>query len=160
MRKRMFMAATTACVVALAALPALAQSKPKKKGEEVKYENQKEVMKEMGLCIKEMQTLSDQLQKEKLFAAQSKLRKGISAQGERMAELSEAWKPHLKGEKAAKLADDMIASSNDLVKVSKPMGKKAVVHECVMAVRGLCGECHRGYRPKEEAGEKKDSEGK
>jgi len=133
-------------VVFCAAAVGLAQTTAKKKGEEQKFENQKGVMTEMGACFREMQALSDKLDKEKLGT--SKLRKDLGTQAGRMAKLSEAWKPFAKPEKA-KLADDLIAASNDLTKAAKPMGKKAQIPGAVMAVRMVCAECHKGYKPKE-----------
>jgi len=148
-----------ACLVGLGAGVCAAQGKSRKK-EMQKFENQKEVMKEMSVCFKEMTDLGDKLEKEKQFSAQAKLRKGIAAQGERMAELTEAWKPFTKGEKATKLAEDMLKASNELAKAGKFGGKKAAAIEGVMAVRTSCGECHKGYKPKEDAGEKKGAEAK
>ena len=150
---------TMACLAGLGAGTCEAQSKAKKKEAE-QFADQKAVMKEMGPCFKEMQGLQEKLEKEKQFSAQAKLRKGIAAQGERMAELTEAWKPFTKGEKPTKLAGDMLKASNDLAKAGKFGGKKAAALEGVTAVRTACGECHKGYKAKEEAGEKKGTEGK
>ena len=153
---------TCLLVVGIAVLtvdPCHAQSKSKKKEAE-KFENQKAVMKEMGPCFKEMQGLQEKLQKEKQFSAQAKLRKEIAAHGERMAGLTEAWKPFVKGEKATKLAEDMLKASTELAKVGKFGGKKAAAIEGVTAVQTACGECHKGYKPKEEAGGKKGTEQK
>jgi cytochrome c556 len=68
-----------------------------------------------------------------------------------MAELSEAWKPFVKPERA-KLADDLVTASNDLAAVAKSAGKKSAdIHEAVQGVRAVCGECHKGYKSKEES---------
>ena len=154
MCKRMAAIVAMACLVGLSAGMCEAQSKSKKKAAE-KFEDQKAVMKEMAVCFKEMQGLDEKLEKERMSSAQGKLRKGIAAQGERMAALSEAWKPFAKGEKGAKLAEDLVKASSELAKVGKYGVKKAVAVEGVMAVRLLCADCHKGYKPKEEAGEKK-----
>lgn len=151
---------TLACIVAWGVSLCEAQSSSKKKEPEKKYQSQKEVMKDMGPCLKEMEDLDGKLQKEKLYSAQYKLRKGICAQAEHLAELTEAWKPFVNVQKA-KLADDQLTASNDLAKTAKATAKKkAMVHEDALAVRMVCAECHPGYKPKQESGEKKGAETK
>jgi cytochrome c556 len=150
------MCRSLAAIVAMACLLGLGtgmcEAQTRKKEAE-KFENQKAVMKEMGPCVKEMMALRDKLEKEKMFSAQAKLRKEISAQGERMAELTEAWKPFVKGDKATKLQEDMLKASTELAKVGKSGGKKATAVAGVTAVQTACGECHKGYKPKEGTGE-------
>jgi hypothetical protein len=159
MCRKLALVVTMACLLGLVAGMCEAQTKSKKKEAE-KFENQKAVMKEMGPCAKEMMGLRDKLEKEKMFTTQAKLRKDIAAQGERMAELAEGWKPFVKGDKATKLQEDLLKASTELAKVGKFGGKKMAAMEGVTAVQTACGECHKGYKPKDEAGEKKGAETK
>ena len=106
----------------------------------------------------------------------SKLRKDLADQAERMGALSEAWRPFVKPEKA-KLADLLVSVSQDAIKAAKPTKKdnlgslakeiaksfkegekESRIHKAVMAVRLGCGECHRGYKPKDESAEKKEKD--
>ena len=150
---------TMACLLGLGAGMCEAQTESKDKETE-RVAKERALMKEMGPCVKEMMGLRDKLEKEKMFAAQGKLRKEIAAQGERMAKLAEGWKPLAKGDKATKLQEDLLKAATELAKVGKFGGKKMAAMEGVTAVQTACGECHKGYKVKEEAGEKKGAETK